>query len=176
MRSAVSSSSVRDMWGDRRCLCFSCDLRCVSCGHFELIFADLLLKRVFQDSGSQPFPPFLGGSVQVRWVFFTEFRQCDSASWRVHTAVVPTRMVAMGTSLLCLRRSGSHLTLKALVSKLIYWRWVLIMDAMPLSKTVTLHVHNLLLLGSSRLDTQQLDQIIIFSRLFLTSLILLCEF
>lgn len=97
-----------------------------------------------------------GGSVQVRWVFFTEFLQCDSASWRVHTGVVPTRMVAMGTSLLCLRRSGSHPTLKALVPKLIYWRWVLIMDAVPLSKTVTLHVHNLLLLGSSRLDTQQL--------------------
>ena len=103
-------------------------------------------------------PSLFGGSGQVRWVFFTEFLQCDSASWRVHTAVVPTRMVAMGTSLLCLRHSGSHPTLKALVSKLIYWRWVLIMDAMPLSKTVTLHVHNLtgILLGSSRLDTQQL--------------------
>ena len=57
-----------------------------------------------------------------RGVFLTELHQCDSASWRVHTGVGPTRMVAISTSLLCLRRSGSHPTLKALVPKLIYWR------------------------------------------------------
>ena len=61
MWSSVSSSSVCDLWSDCRGLCFSCDLRYVSCWHFELIFADLLLKRIFLDSGSQPFPPFLGG-------------------------------------------------------------------------------------------------------------------
>ena len=72
MRSAVSSSSVRDLWGDRRGLCFSCDLRYISCWHFELIFADLLLKQIFPDSGSQPFPPFWGfhaGQVSIfHWI------------------------------------------------------------------------------------------------------------
>ena len=61
MWSSVSSSSVCDLWSDCRGLCFSCDLRYISCWHFELIFADLLLKRIFLDSGSQPFSPFLGG-------------------------------------------------------------------------------------------------------------------
>ena len=65
MWSSVSSSSVCDLWSDCRGLCFSCDLRYISCWHFELIFADLLLKRIFLDSGSQPFPSFFGGSVQV---------------------------------------------------------------------------------------------------------------
>ena len=36
MRSTVSSSSVSEMRGDRRGLCSSCDLRCISCWHFEL--------------------------------------------------------------------------------------------------------------------------------------------
>ena len=92
---------------------------------FELIFADLLLKRILADSGSQPVPPLLCiGKYRVRWVFSTELFQCDGASWRLHAGVVPARRVAMDTSLLCLRRSGSRPTFKAPVPKLIYWRWV----------------------------------------------------
>lgn len=41
MQSAVSSLSVHDLRGDCRGLCLSCKLRCISCWHFELIFADL---------------------------------------------------------------------------------------------------------------------------------------
>ena len=33
MRLAVSSSSVREVWSDRRGLCLSCDLRCISCSN-----------------------------------------------------------------------------------------------------------------------------------------------
>ena len=39
---------------------------------------------------------------------------------RRHAGVVPARRVAMDTSLLCLRRSGSRPTFKAPVPKLIY--------------------------------------------------------
>ena len=62
----------------------------------------------------------------VRWVNMGsgEFLQCDNASWWLHARVVPARRVAMDTSLLCLRCSGSCPTLKAPVPKLIYWRWV----------------------------------------------------
>ena len=104
-----------------------CDLQCISCCHFELIFADLVLKSIFADSGSKPFPPFLGlciGKYGVGWVFSTEFLQCDNASWWLHARVIPARRVAMDTSLLFLRCSVSRPTFKAPVPKLIYWRWV----------------------------------------------------
>ena len=55
-----SRSSVWDPWGEHRGLCLLCDLQCISCWHFELIFVYLVLKRIFADSGSEPFPPFLG--------------------------------------------------------------------------------------------------------------------
>ena len=94
-------------------------------GIFELIFADLLLKRIFADSGSQPFPPLLCiGKYGFRWVFSTEYFHCDSASWWMHAGVVPARRFAMDTSLLCLMHSGSCPTSTAPVPKLIYWRWV----------------------------------------------------
>ena len=51
--------------------------------------------------------------------FPLNFLQCDSASWRLHAGVVPTRGVAMDTSLLCLSHSGSCPTFKAPVPKLI---------------------------------------------------------
>ena len=104
-----------------------CDLQCILCWHFELIIVDLVLKRIFADSGSKPFPPFLElciGKYGVGWVFSTEFLQCDNASWWFHARVIPARRVAMDTSLLFLRCSVSHPTFKAPVPKLIYWRWV----------------------------------------------------
>ena len=94
-------------------------------GIFELIFADLLLKRIFAESGSQPVPSLLCiGKYGVMAVFSNEFFQCDGASWRLHAGMVPARKVVMDTSLLCLRRSGSRPTFKAPVPKLIYWWWV----------------------------------------------------
>ena len=94
-------------------------------GIFELTFADLLLKWIFADSSSQPIPPLLCiGKYGFRWVFSTDFFQCDGASWWMHAGVVPAYRVAMDTSLLCLRRSGACPTSKAPVPKLIYWRWV----------------------------------------------------
>ena len=56
MRSAVSSSSVRGLWGDRRGFAYLVTYVASHAGIFELIFADLLFKRIFADSGSQPFP------------------------------------------------------------------------------------------------------------------------
>ena len=53
---AVSSLLPRRM-GYHRGLCLSCDLHCISRWHSELIFADLVLKQIYADSGSQPFPP-----------------------------------------------------------------------------------------------------------------------
>ena len=80
-------------------------------GIFELIFAD---------SGSQPVPTLLCiGKYEVRCVFSTEFFQCDGASWRLHARVVLARRVAMDTSLLCLKGSGSRQTFKTLVPKLL---------------------------------------------------------
>ena len=40
----VSSSSVREMRGDRRGLCLSCDLCCISCWHFELHLCECGVK------------------------------------------------------------------------------------------------------------------------------------
>ena len=51
--------------------------------------------------------------------FPLNFLQCDGASWRLHAGVVPTRGVAMGTSLLSLRRLCPRPTFKAPVPKLI---------------------------------------------------------
>ena len=51
--------------------------------------------------------------------FPLNFLQCDGPSWRLHAGVVPTRGVAMDTSLLCLSRWGSCPTFKAPVPKLI---------------------------------------------------------
>ena len=51
--------------------------------------------------------------------FPLNFLQCDGPSWRLHAGVVPTRGVAMDTSLLCLSCSGSRPTFKAPVPKLI---------------------------------------------------------
>ena len=66
---------------------------------FELIFADLLLKRIFADSGSQPVPPLLCiGTYGVMWVLSTEFFLCDGVSWRLHAGVVAARRVAMDSS------------------------------------------------------------------------------
>ena len=77
---------------------------------YLVIFADLLLERIFADSGSQPVPPLL-----CRWVF-----PLNSFSWRLHAGVVPVRRFAKDTSLLCLMRLGSRPTFKASVPKLIY--------------------------------------------------------
>ena len=66
MRSAVSCSTICDLWGDR-----------------------------------SPSLPFLGlcvGKYGVRWVFSTEFLQCDGASWWLHAGVVPACSIAMDTS------------------------------------------------------------------------------
>ena len=64
-----------------------------------LAFLSLLLKdlkRIFADSGFQPFCVLVStGS--------GEFFQCDGASWRLHAGVGPARRVAMDTPLLCLR-------------------------------------------------------------------------
>ena len=83
MQSAVSSS-VR-MWSVGWPLLILW-VHCISCWHFELIFADLVLKRIFADSGFQLFPPFFWGlcvgKYGVRWVFSTEFLQYDHASWQ----------------------------------------------------------------------------------------------
>ena len=83
-------------------------------GIFELIFADLLFKLNFADSSSQPFPPpfFLGGGVVCVSIGSGEYFQLNS--FRVTVPVGgcmqgggPAGRVAMDTSLLCLRCSGS---------------------------------------------------------------------
>ena len=68
MPSAVSSSSVRDLWGDRRGPFAYLVIYVASHARiFELIFADLLLKRILADSGSQPVSPLLCiGKYRVR--------------------------------------------------------------------------------------------------------------
>ena len=89
-------------------------------GIFELIFADLLFKLIFADSSSQPFPPpffFLGVCVSIG---SGEYFQLNS--FRVTVPVggcmqgggggVPAGRVAMDTSLLCLRCSGSVQSLR----------------------------------------------------------------
>ena len=64
-----------------------------------LAFLSLLLKdlkRIFADSGFQPFCVLVStGS--------GEFFQCDGASWRLHAGVGSARRVDMDTPLLCLR-------------------------------------------------------------------------
>ena len=88
----------------------------------SLTFVDLLLTWNFAESGSQPFPPPFFGKYGVRWVFSTKFLQCDSASWRMHAGVVLTRRVAMDTSLICLRCSGSCPTFK--VARYSFFGWI----------------------------------------------------
>ena len=92
---------------------------------YLVIFADLLLERIFADSGSQPVLPLLCiGKYGVIWVFSTKFFQAWRCRLAAHAGVVAARRVAMDSSLLCLRRSGSRPTFKAPVPKLIYWWWV----------------------------------------------------
>ena len=88
-------------------------------GIFELIFADLLFKLIFADSISHPFPPpffffFFGGGGVCVSIGSGEYFQLNS--FRVTVPVggcmqggggVPAGRVAMDTSLLCLRCSGS---------------------------------------------------------------------
>ena len=85
-------------------------------GIFELIFADLLFKLIFADSSSQPFPPpffFWGGGGVCVSIGSGEYFQLNS--FRVTVPVGgcmqggggPAGRVAMDTSLLCLRCSGS---------------------------------------------------------------------
>ena len=82
-------------------------------GIFELIFADLLFKLIFADSSSQPFPPpffFLGGGGVCVSIGSGEYFQLNSFRVTVHAGGgggVPAGRVAMDTSLLCLRCSGS---------------------------------------------------------------------
>ena len=66
--------------------CLSCDLRCISCWHFELIFADLaFLFKSLRILAPTPSLPFLGlsvGKYGVRWIFSTEF----PSVWRCQLA------------------------------------------------------------------------------------------
>ena len=106
--------------------CLSCDLRCISCWHFELIFADQVfyssLCGFWLSPPPSPFWVYTLVSVGSGEYFPLNFHQCDGAGWRLHGGVVPARRVAMDTSLLCLRRSASRPTIKAPVPKLIHWR------------------------------------------------------
>ena len=106
--------------------CLSCDLRCISCWHFELIFADLVFYfnrcGFWLPPSPSPFWVCMLVSMGSGEYFPLNFLQCDGASWRLHAGVVPACRVAMDTSLLCLRRSGSRPTIKAPVLKFIYWR------------------------------------------------------
>ena len=97
--------------------CLSCDLPCISCWHFELIFAHLVfyfnLCGFWLPPSPSPFWVCMLVSIGSGEYFPLNFLQCDGASWRLHAGVVPARRVAMDTSLLCLRRSGSPPTFKA---------------------------------------------------------------
>ena len=97
MRSAISSSSVRDLWGDHRGLLFISWLTL----HLMLVFLSWSSRicclseslRILALSPSLPFCALV--SVGVRWVFSTEVFQCDGASWQLHAGVVPACRIAM---------------------------------------------------------------------------------
>ena len=93
--------SVSDLWGQGPFIILWLTL------HFTLAFwADLCRSGVKVNLCGfwllQPSPPpFLGlcvGKYGFRWAFYTEFLQCDSASWWLHAEVVPICRVAMDTS------------------------------------------------------------------------------
>ena len=76
-----------------RAFCLSCQLRCISCWHLELIIADLVILCGFW---LPPLPPCIGKYwYGVRWVFPLKGRGGSHS-----------HLVAMDTSLLCLRWSG----------------------------------------------------------------------
>ena len=97
MRSAISSSSVHDLWGDHRGLLFILWLTL----HLMLVFLSWSSRicclseslRILALSPSLPFCALV--SVGVRWVFSTEVFQCDGASWQLHAGVVPACRIAM---------------------------------------------------------------------------------
>ena len=57
MQSAVSSSGIGDLRG--KPFAYLVPYVVSHAGIFKLIFTDLLLKRIFVDSGSQPIPSLL---------------------------------------------------------------------------------------------------------------------
>ena len=105
MRPAISSSCVRDLWGDRRGLLLILWLTL----HLMLAFLSWSLRirclseslRILAPSLSLPFCALV--SMGVRWVFSTEVFQCDGVSWQLHAGVIPACRVAMDTFMLCLR-------------------------------------------------------------------------
>ena len=95
--------SVSDLWGQGPFIILWLTL------HFMLAFwADLCRSGVKVNlcgfwllQPSPPPPAFLGlcvGKYGFRWTFYTEFLQCDSASWWLNAEVVPICRVAMDTS------------------------------------------------------------------------------
>ena len=93
--------SVSDLWGQGPFIILWLTL------HFMLAFwADLCRSGVKVNLCGfwllQPSPPPLlslcVGKYGFRWAFYTEFLQCDSASWWLHAEVVPICRVAMDTS------------------------------------------------------------------------------